>query len=154
MTDGEGRDERGRFAPGNPGGPGGPRRRACELRRAAEEAVTPEHIQAVMRRALRMALEGNLQAMRFVLERAAGKPPESPTDPQGLSFTLPALNTPADCNAATQRIVEAICSGEIGREDAQLLLGAVQTRLKAIETVEFEERLRQLEEATPKNGRW
>ena len=34
-----GRDERGRFTLGNPGGPGGPRRRASELRRAAEEAV-------------------------------------------------------------------------------------------------------------------
>ncbi len=63
------RDERGRFAVGNPGGPGGPRRRTSELRRAAEEAITPEYVAAMVRKATRMGLEGNLAAMRLVFER-------------------------------------------------------------------------------------
>jgi len=47
-TNENGRDHGGRFAKGNPGGPGGPRKRSFELRRAAEEAVTPEHVQALV----------------------------------------------------------------------------------------------------------
>ena len=50
MSENEDRDVRGRFAQGNRGGPGGPRRRASELRRAAEDAISPEHIQAMIRK--------------------------------------------------------------------------------------------------------
>ena len=48
-----GRDQRGRFGAGNPGGKGGPHRRAAELRRAAEEAVTPEHVAECIVRGIR-----------------------------------------------------------------------------------------------------
>ena len=44
MSDSNGRDATGRFTEGNAGGPGGARRRSSELRRAAEEAITPEHV--------------------------------------------------------------------------------------------------------------
>ena len=46
-----GRDRTGRFAKGNQGGPGRPRGSGNALRRAAEEAVTPEHVAAIIRRA-------------------------------------------------------------------------------------------------------
>ena len=64
------RNEDGTFSKGNPGGPGRPRRWERELKKAATEAVTIEHVVAIMRRATRMALEGNLSAMRFVVEDA------------------------------------------------------------------------------------
>jgi len=56
------RDEKGRFAQGNSGGPGRPKGRGYELQRAAQEAVTAEHLTAMMRKAMRLALEGNLSA--------------------------------------------------------------------------------------------
>src|SRR5689334_1773025 len=63
------RNSNGRFAEGNPGGPGGSRRKACELRRATEDAVTPEIASAVMRKVTMQALQGNLAAARIFFER-------------------------------------------------------------------------------------
>lgn len=144
---GDRRDEKGRFAPGNPGGPGRRSERTAEkLRRAVEEAVTPEHLTAVMRRVLRMALEGNMAAIRVVLERTCGRPAQQPTEAVALDFELPPLRTVQDCIVATDRVATAVCDGQLDGEAAKVFLGVIQTRLKAIEVTDFEARLRQLEE--------
>jgi hypothetical protein len=145
VTDDSGRDQRGRFAQGNAGGPGGPRRRASELRKAAEDAITPEHVQAMIRKATRMGLEGNLAAMRLVFERTSGRAPEAPAETEPLSIALPRLRTAADCNLALERLVDGICKGAIERESARLLIDAVQARLKAIEVQDLEARLAEME---------
>lgn len=145
MTDDSGRDQRGRFAQGNPGGPGGPRRRASELRKAAEDAITPEHVQTMIRKALRMGLEGNLAAMRLVFERTSGRAPEAPVETEPISVALPRLRTAADCNLAIERLIDGICKGVIERESARLLIDAVQARLKAIEVQDLEARLTEME---------
>jgi hypothetical protein len=143
-----GRDEKGRFTVGNPGGPGGPRRRQSELRRAAEDAVTPDHVAAMIRRAARMALEGDLQAMRLVLERTCGRANLAPPQAEPLGITIPKLDTTADCDEAVGSLIKGICQGGVDREAAKILIDAIQARLKAIEVNELEERLAQLEENT------
>ncbi len=151
MTDGgeeTGRDERGRFAVGNPGGPGGPRRRTSELRRAAEEAITPKHVTAMIRKATHMGLEGDLAAMRLVFDRTCGRATEAPVDAEPLGVALPRLRTADDCNTAIGRLIDGICKGTVDHESAKLLIDAIQTRLKAIELNELEERLAQLEETS------
>jgi len=145
VTDNTGRDAQGRFTQGNPGGPGGARRRPSDLRRAAEEAITPEHVQAMMRKAMRMALEGNLSAMRFVMERTTGRAPEAPVDVVPLGIALPRLQTAANCNAAIERLFDGIVKGEVDRETAKLLIDTVQTRLRVLEVTSLEERLAELE---------
>lgn len=143
----EGRDERGRFASGNRGGPGGARRRALDLRKAAEEAISPEHVQGIVRRVARMALEGNLSAARLVLDRVCGKPPELREEAAPLPFELPRLQTIVDCNTAIERLVAAMCAGAIEQREADTLLKAIQVRIRVIESSEIEERLAQLERA-------
>lgn len=150
--DSNGRDERGRFASGNVGGPGGSRRCASDLRRAAEDAISPDHIAAMVRKATRMALEGNLSAMRLVFDRTCGRATEAPAFPEPLSVELPHLRTAEGCNAAIETLIAGICSGETDRDLAKLLLDAIQTRLKAIEVTEFEGRLIQLEQDAQRVG--
>lgn len=140
-----GRDERGRFALGNPGGPGGSRRRAYVLRRAAEDAITPEHIAALVRKATRMGLEGNLGAMRLVFDRTSGRAAEVPSEAEPLAILLPRLRTAADCGVATDRILQAICDGAVDRDTARVLLDGIQARLKSIEVTDLENRLGELE---------
>jgi hypothetical protein len=140
-----GRDARGRFTVGNPGGPGGSRRRAFTLRRAAEEAISPEHVEAMMRKAAYMGLQGNLSAMRLVLDRVCGRATEAPVEAEPLGIVIPSLRTAADCNVAIDRLVEGICQGTVDRDVAKLLIDAIQTRLKAIEVNELEERLTEVE---------
>jgi len=150
MADGgesSGRDPRGRFGPGNPGGPGGSRKRMLALRRAAEEAITPEHIAAMVRKATRMGLEGDLTAMRLVFERTSGRAAEPPTEAEAFDIAMPRLKTAADCSTALERIIDGVCRGAIERESAQVLISGVQARLKALEMTELELRLEQLEQA-------
>ena len=59
---------------------------------------------------------------------------------------LPNLQTAADCNVAIQRLIDGICEGDLDRDAAKLLIDAIQTRLKAIELNELEDRLTQLEQ--------
>jgi hypothetical protein len=145
VTDDSGRDPRGRFAPGNPGGPGGPRRRASELRKAAEDAITPEHVQAMIRKATRMGLEGNLAAMRLVFERTSGRAPEAPMETEPLGVALPRLRTAEDCNVAIERLVDGICKGTVDRDTARLLIDAIQARLRILEVTDIERRLADME---------
>ena len=146
-TDDNERDAQGRFAKGNQGGPGGARRRVFDLRRAADEAVAPEHLAAIMRRATRMALEGNLSAMRFVVDRTCGRVTERPEEPVPLPIALPRLRTANDCTVASQNIIEGVANGTISREEAAFLMNAIQAHLKSIEVNELEQRLTQLEQA-------
>jgi len=141
------RDERGRFAPGNAGGPGGARKRAHELRRAAEEAVSREHIQAMIRKALHMALKGDVRAMRFVSDRVIGRPTDTPSEAEPVRIDMPRLLTIRDCHSATELLINAICAATVDREAAQLLIDAIQVRLRAIEATEIEERLARVEQA-------
>ena len=152
-SDNTGRDDRGRFTEGNPGGPGGVRRRPSELRRAAEEAITPEHVAAMVRKATRMGLEGNLGAMRLVLERTCGRSAQAPAEAEPIEISIPRLRTVEDCNIAIERLIDGICKGLVDRDGARLLIDAIQTRIKAIEVNEFEQRLTQLEQDDEQLGR-
>ena len=141
------RDGNGRFAAGNPGGPGRSKGRGYELQRAAQEAVSVEHIQALMRKALRMGLEGNLAAMRFVVERTCGKPPDAPATAVPLDIDPPKLRTAADCIAAIQKVTDAMCQGALDVIHGKVLLDAIATQAKLIEVGDLEQRLGDLEKA-------
>jgi hypothetical protein len=147
-TESNGRDSKGRFAKGNPGGPGGSRRKAFVLRKAIEEAITEEHVEAIVRRATRMALEGDLGAMHFVLDRVCGRASEAPKSPEPVPVALPRLNHARDCQVAIDRLLEKVVHGSVDRDSAKLLVDVITARLKSIEVSELEERLAQLEKAT------
>lgn len=152
------RDEQGRFVPGGPGGPGRPRGSTSELRRAAEEAVTPEHVAAMIRKAAAMALQGNLTAMRLVLERTCGRPREATSEGTPLGLVLPRMDTASACNQALQTLSDAIVAGTVDTAAAKTLIDVIQARLKAIEVQDLEARLADLEKQAaivevPRNGR-
>ena len=91
-----GRDERGRFAKGNPGGPGNPlAQKATEMRQAAMDAIGPEHVGAILRKVARKALEGDLRAARIVLDRVLGRPREEADIAAPIDIKLPDLRTAA-----------------------------------------------------------
>ena len=91
------REPNGRFAKGNPGGPGRPKGRGFELQRAAQAAVTPEHIQGIIRKATMQALKGDVVAARLVLDRTCGRSPDPAPQAEALDVELPKLATAADC---------------------------------------------------------
>ena len=138
----------GRFAAGNPGGPGRPKgQRQTALQKAAQDAVTPEHIQALVRVALKQGLQGNLQAARLVLDRTCGRAPEGRPETDPVDVVLPNLRTATNCTVAIDKIIAAISAGTVDLPTAKVLLDAVQGRMKGIELTEYEARLVELEKS-------
>jgi hypothetical protein len=79
ISPGNGKDQMtGRFVAGNRYGTRNPgnamARRMAELRRTLVESVTPEETVAVFRKLYRLALDGDVAAIKLFLEYSAGKP--------------------------------------------------------------------------------
>ena len=53
----------------------------------------------------------------------------------------------ANCAAAIDQLVNAICEGSCDHESAKVMIDVIQTRLKAIEVNDLEERIAELESA-------
>ncbi len=76
-----GRTSRGRFTVGNPGGPGNPyARRVAALREALLASVTEADIKAVARALVARARDGEVPAVRELLDRLLGR--TSDTSPE------------------------------------------------------------------------
>lgn len=70
-----GRDNQGRFSPGNAGGPGNPYARQTALMiKAARQAVSLERVTAILEKLGQMAEEGDVAAAKVVLAYVIGKP--------------------------------------------------------------------------------
>lgn len=70
-----GRDDRGRFTPGNQFGQGNPAaRRMHALRQTVLDSLTEDDVRQVTRKLLELALAGDTTAIRLVLEYAVGRP--------------------------------------------------------------------------------
>src|SRR4051812_45594465 len=69
------RETNGRFAKGNRGGPGNPfGRRMAAMREGIAKAISPEQIEAMMAMVYEMAMQGDLAAVKIILQYAVGKP--------------------------------------------------------------------------------
>jgi len=92
-----------------------------------------------------MGLEGNLSAMRFVMERTCGKAPDAPPVGVPLDIEPPRLKTAADCTSAIQKVTDALCAGTLDLLHGKVLLDAIATQAKLIEVGDLEARLAELE---------
>jgi hypothetical protein len=126
------------FQPGNPGRPTGTRNRAT----LALEALLDGEAEALTRRAIKMALDGDTTAMRLVMDRIM-----PPRRDRPVMFTLPKLETAADAVKATAALVEAVSVGDITPGEASDLSKLVDGFTKAVELHEIQQRLDRLEAA-------
>ena len=72
-----GRDGRGRFAKGCPGGPGCGKRPVAGYVEALREAASPKVIADIVAKLVELALAGDVQACRAVLDRVLGRPDQA-----------------------------------------------------------------------------
>src|SRR4051794_7623072 len=93
-----------RFKPGNPGRPRGARNKAT----MAMEALLDGEAEAISRKAIEMAKEGDGIALRLVMERLL-----APRKERAIRFSLPRLTTAAAAAAAAAAIVDGVAAGEL-----------------------------------------
>lgn len=134
----DGRDDRGRFKPGNGGRRKGSRNKATQ---AALSLLDGEG-EAITRKCIDLALQGDATALRLALERIAPAPKDSP-----VRFKLPKIERAADAVAAAASIVQAVAAGKLTPSEGAHCMSLVESYRRTLETSELEQRVQALEDS-------
>jgi hypothetical protein len=137
------RNADGKFAPGNGGG-GKAKGTRNRITRAIEALLEGEH-EALTRKAIDKAKEGDMVALRLCLDRLAPPRKDAP-----ITFELPPIETAADAKAASSAVLAAVAAGEVTPAEAATVMGLLVSHKLIVEATDFEARLAALEE---KEGR-
>ena len=138
MADGKNgpRTAHGRFGPGNSGRPKGARHKST----MAIEALLEGEADAIGRKCVEKALDGDSTALRLAMERLApvrkGRP---------VKFTMPSVTSAADVVTAIGSVLHAVAAGELTPDEAATLSTVLEAKRRAIEIVEIERRVVELE---------
>src|SRR5258708_3284253 len=132
-----GRDARGRFAPGNAGGPGNPfARRVAELRKVLLETVTDDELRIVAGQLMVKAKMGDLAATKLLFQYVLGKPAAT-VDPDTVDVQEVELYRRAPVHGEVNDVLTARMPAElaaglmrrvvpyVGQEHAKLMFEAI-----------------------------
>jgi hypothetical protein len=123
---------------GNPAGrPVGARNAATEL----AQALLDGEADALVRRCVELALDGNPAAMKLCLERLV------PRRGRAVKLEMPEIATAADIAPAIGAIARSVAEGGLSPYDGAELSRIVESWVRALEAGEFERRLKELEDA-------
>lgn len=125
-------------SPGNPNF-----NKIAEYRRIIQAAVTPEDLRRVMLKLKRLALDGDMDAIRELLTRMVGKATAAPAHAEAVD--LPELTSPKDTIKAANAIVRAMSDGSLSSDDGAKLAAIVELARRSMETNELAERIAALE---------
>jgi len=131
-----GRSADGTFTTGNSGRPKGARNRATQ----AVLALLEGEAEALSRKAVEMALQGDGVALRLCLDRIAPPRKDSP-----VTFQLPSMSSAHDAAQAAGAVLEAVSLGELTPAEGAQVMGLVDSFRRVLETSELELRLAALE---------
>ena len=107
----------------------------------AAQLLLQGEAEALTRKAVELALGGDSAGLRLCLDRLI-----APHRERLVAFPLPPMRKPADLAAAMEAIAAAVARGAIAPPEAAELAKVVDTFANAIETRDFDSRLRALEE--------
>ena len=129
---------RGGFAPGVSGNPAGRPPGSRNKATLAVEALLEGEAEALTRKCIERALEGDGQALRLCLDRLAPPRRDRPTP-----FALPALKEAADARDAFAAVVRAVGEGELTPSEAVTLAGLIEQFARVDDATETDRRARE-----------
>ncbi|MGU3661801.1 DUF5681 domain-containing protein [Methylobacterium fujisawaense] len=135
------------FEPGRSGNPSGRPRGARNRSTKALEEILDGESEALTRKAIEMALEGDTVALRMCMDRLMPVRKD-----RSITFALPEIETPADLTKATRALMQGVADGEITPSEAAELSKLVDAHVKAISAADFAERLAALEQSAGNKG--
>jgi uncharacterized protein DUF5681 len=128
------------FAKGQSGNPAGRPRGTRNRATLAMQVLIDGEAQALTRKAVELALEGNTTALRMCLDRIA-----PPRRERVAPLKLPPVRDAADFAATMTAIMAAAGEGAISPDEGSRLAKLVEIFLRSVETRDFERRLQLLE---------
>ena len=126
----------GQFKSGNPGRPKG----SCNRATLAAEALLDGEAEALTRKCVEVALEGDTTALRLCLERIA-----PPRKERTITFDLPEVVDVADVPTALASLISAITTGLLTPGEGRSISDLLGQFRQAIEIAELEQRIVALE---------
>jgi len=126
------------FEPGNSGKPPGALNRATRL---AAELLDNEG-EALTRKAVELALAGDIGALRLCLERIY------PARRARVQIDLPKVETAADLPKAMSAVLAAMAAGEIAPEEGSAIASSISAQCRVLELCELEQRVAALEQGS------
>ena len=107
----------------------------------AAQALLDGETEALTRKAIELALSGDMTALRLCMERLVAPRRERP-----VSIRLPSIKNAQDLPKITAAILKAVGSGELEPGQAAALASLVSNHGRALELAELEQRIRVLED--------
>lgn len=124
---------------GNPDGrPQGSRNKAT----IALEGLLDGQAEALTQKAVELALDGDMAALRLCLERII-----PPRKSRPIEIELPPVETAGDITLAQGVVIAAMAKGDITPDEANTVAGVLEAKRRSIETAELEKRIHTLEKA-------
>jgi hypothetical protein len=122
---------------GNPKGrPKGARNQATLL----AEALLDGEADAITRKVINKALDGDTAALRLCLERLL-----PPKRERKVAFRLPKIETAVDAAHASSLVIAECAAGNLSPGEASEITNLISSHTRLLETAEFEARLAALE---------
>lgn len=141
MADKAEKKQRGRpFPKGVSGNPSGCKTGSRHKATIAAQALLDGEAEGLTRKAVELALGGDMTALRLCLERIVPPRKDAP-----VKVSLPAMESVADIPAVTAAVLEAVARGELTPSEAQAVAGLVEAHRKAVELADIEKRVAALE---------
>ncbi len=107
----------------------------------AVQALLEGEAEALTRKCIELAMEGDMAALRLCMERLA---PAMKSRPVQLS--MPSVETADDVLKAQAVMIRAMAAGEVTPDEAATIAGVLDAKRKALETADLEQRISRLEQ--------
>jgi hypothetical protein len=140
MSENAGQNQGGRFRKGQSGNPAGKPKGARHRATRAAESLLDGEAEALTRKAIERALEGDGVALRLCLERILPARKD-----RTLSFALPAIGSAFDAAQAMGGLLSAVAAGDVTPSEAGNVARLFEGYVKTLELTEIEKRLAALE---------
>ena len=131
---------KGRFQKGQSGNPMGRPEGGRNKATLLAQALLSGEAQALARKAVDLALAGDVTCLKICLERLVPPRKDSP-----VNVELPKVEGVSDLSKVSGALLQAVATGELTPCEAQALAGVLDVHRRALETSVIEDRLSALE---------
>lgn len=128
------------FEEGRSGNPAGRPKGARNRTTLAVAALLEGEAEALGRKAIELALEGDTVALRLCLERICPPRKDRPSP-----FALPNMDDVADVRGAIGAVLKAVAEGDLTAGEAHEVAGLIEIQRRVIETHDIATRLAAIE---------
>ncbi len=135
------RDPNGRFLPGATGNPSGRPPGSRNRGNALVDELLESRARQLTRKAIEMALKGNVLALRLCLERLAPARRE-----RAMLLELPPPASAEGISAGFSKVVDAMATGELTPSETNSAAELLESARRSLETTELARRIEEMEE--------